>query len=149
MPMLIEHIDAIARQKQRDALYIKFVPENCAIDDGIDTWLEHDYRNQPRRAEVLSWFDAHNIPWQICGLVANENIIECPYFGDVYIDIPFDENDPQYQIVRDYLENPDGTMRDKDALQNNLNILYNQYTMSACKLHWSKSKSGMLCYFLF
>ena len=115
MPMLIEHIDAIARQKQRDALYIKFVPENCAIDDGIDTWLEHDYRNQPRRAEVLSWFDAHNIPWQICGLVANENIIECPYFGDVYIDIPFDENDPQYQIVRDYLENPDGTMRDKQV----------------------------------
>ena len=37
----------------------------------------------------------------------------------------------------------------KDALQNNLNILYNQYTMSSCKLHWSKSKSGMLCYSLF
>ena len=115
MPMLIKHIDEIAREKQRDVLYIKFVPENCTIDDGIDTWLDHEYRNQPRRAEVLSWFDTHNIPWQMCGLVANENIIECPYFGDVYIDIPFDENDPQYLIVRNYLENTDGTMRDEQV----------------------------------
>ncbi len=51
----------------------------------------------------------------MCGLVANENVIECPYFGDVYIDIPFDENDPQYLIVQDYLENSDGTMRDKQV----------------------------------
>jgi hypothetical protein len=113
MPMLIQYIDEIAREKQRDVLYIKFVPENCGIHDSMITWLKHDYRHQSRRAEVLSWLDTHDIPWQMCGWVADENIIECPYFGDVYIDIPFDENDPQYQIVRDYLENSDGTMRDE------------------------------------
>ena len=36
-----------------------------------------------------------------------------PYLGNIYIDVAFDENDPQYQLVRKYLENPDGTPRNK------------------------------------
>ena len=27
------------------------------------------------------------------------------------MDVPFDDNDPVYVLVRDYLENPDGSMR--------------------------------------
>jgi hypothetical protein len=30
-----------------------------------------------------------------------------PYQGQIYIDVPFDENDSQYQKLVGYLENPD------------------------------------------
>jgi hypothetical protein len=34
----------------------------------------------------------------------------CSYRGQIYLDVPFNENDPVYPILRDYLEKPDGTM---------------------------------------
>lgn len=36
MPMLIEHIDAIARKKQRAVLFIAFHPEGNCTDDKCD-----------------------------------------------------------------------------------------------------------------
>jgi len=33
------------------------------------------------------------------------------YAGEVYIDVPFDESDSQYQKVQAFLEYPDGTIR--------------------------------------
>ena len=60
----------------------------------------------------LKWLKEHGINWQECGSVASESCI-LPYLGNIYLDVPFDENDPQYQLVRDYLENPDGTPRNK------------------------------------
>lgn len=36
-----------------------------------------------------------------------------PYLGNIYIDVPFDESDSKYQLVREYLEKPDGTPRDE------------------------------------
>jgi hypothetical protein len=35
----------------------------------------------------------------------------CGYHGQIYLDVPFDDNDPLYVLVRDYLENPNGTRR--------------------------------------
>lgn len=46
--------------------------------------------------------------------IADESYM-CPFEGQIYLEVPFDENDPQYQIVRDYLENPDGTMHLKSV----------------------------------
>jgi hypothetical protein len=34
-----------------------------------------------------------------------------PYLGQVYLDVPYDESLPEYCVLRDYLEHPDGTMR--------------------------------------
>ncbi|MEI6207027.1 MAG: hypothetical protein WCP20_09610 [Desulfuromonadales bacterium] len=65
--------------------------------------------------EVIKCFDEHGIAWQICCHFANELIICCPHLGQVYIDVPFDESDPQYQLVRDYIENPDETLRDENV----------------------------------
>lgn len=107
--MLIEHIDAIARQKQRDVLYLCFYPLLKGPDD--DSWRLYDFRQDVRRTEVIKWFEDHGIAWQLCGPVASEHGFAGPYLGDIYIDVPFDENDPQYQLVRDYIENPDETMR--------------------------------------
>lgn len=107
MPQLIEHIDAIARKKQRGVLLIKFHPEDMGI-----AMYEYDHRKDRRRKKVLAWLNKNSIPWVECGPIANENFM-INYLGDIYLDIPYDEDDPRYKLVCEYLENPDGTMRDK------------------------------------
>ena len=114
MPMLLEHIDAIARQKQRGVLYLEFHPGKF-MDHDDRSWLDYDCDQDDRRTAVIKWFDEHGIAWQMCGHFANENIIECPHLGQIYIDVPYDESDPQYQLVRDYIENPDETLRDENV----------------------------------
>lgn len=103
MPELIEYIDAIARKKQRDVLSIRFVTRDT-------DFMEYDYYQDPERLRVISWMDEHGISWRPCGPVANENCIPS-YRGDVYVDVPFDTDNPTYQLLQTYLENPDGTMR--------------------------------------
>jgi hypothetical protein len=114
MPMTIEHIDAIARREQRDVLYVCFHPQNWGDlgDDG--SWLDYDYDQDDRRNAVIMWLDDHSIPWVECGPIASETCMRS-YLGEIYIDIPFDEGNPQYQLLRDYLEYPDGTMRDENV----------------------------------
>lgn len=104
---LFEYIDAIARKKQRTVLYITFHPPTVFEDLGV-----YNFERDPNRERVIAWLEEHNIKWQECGPVACENFDSC-YLGEIYIDVPFDENDPVYQMVRDYLENADGTMRDE------------------------------------
>ncbi len=109
MPLLIEHIDAIARKKQRDVLYVTFHPKKS--DDEYSCRISaHDWENDPVRERVCNWFTEHHIGWLPCAHIADENSMG-GYYGQIYLDVPFDENDPQYKQVRDYLENPDGTMR--------------------------------------
>jgi hypothetical protein len=102
MPELIEHIDAIARKKQRDVLSIRFYT--------TETVRSYDYRKDPERQRVIDWLNERSIAWQPCGQVANENMMQA-YRGDIYVDVPFDVSDAQFQQLQVYLENPDGTMR--------------------------------------
>jgi len=102
MPMIVEYIDAIARKKQRGVLLLKFHPENLG-----EAFFEYDYKKDKRRKKVLSWLRKNKLPWLACAHEASS------YLGDIYIDVPFDESNPHYQLLKDYLENPDGTMRDK------------------------------------
>ena len=110
---LLRHIDAIAREKQRDVLSISFHPLNWG-DFEDSSWKGYDHRQDLRRTEVLAWLDEHDISWEECGPVASETCIRC-YLGEIYLDILFDEADPRYQLVRDYLENPEGTMRNEQV----------------------------------
>lgn len=106
MPQLIEHIDAIARQKKHDVIFLEFItaerprfPPHGEIES---------------RKRILEWFDAEAISWRMCGHIANENVMRS-YAGQVYIDVPYDLNNPTYQDVRAFLEYPDGTMRFDDV----------------------------------
>lgn len=116
MPELIEHIDKIARDKKRDVLFLTFhdhafkeALENLSEGD-IGDFPDFDYHTCKPRQIVMEWLTANNIPFSPCGHVANVYSIMC-YLGQIYIDVPFDENNPTYQKVRDFLENPDGTMK--------------------------------------
>jgi hypothetical protein len=112
MPQLIETIDAIARQKQRDVLFVMFKPSEPLATDSEQTSLHTrwDWEQDPLRQQVCQWLTQQQIAWQLCMLIADEHCI-MGYQGAVYIDVPFDEADPQYQQVQQYLELPDGRMR--------------------------------------
>ena len=72
--------------------------------------MSYRYEDDPERRRVLAWLDAQDIKWQACGDVADEGRM-MPYLGEVYVDVPFEEDDPDFRKLQEYLEKPDGTMR--------------------------------------
>lgn len=106
MPQLIEHIDAIARKKQRDVLYIEFRPESGRLGDA---------RELPLRQQIIEWLEKQSIGWQPCGEFANESRMRS-YCGQIYVDVPFTPGDPVYDRLVAYLEHPDGSMRFAEAV---------------------------------
>ncbi|MFL9906761.1 hypothetical protein [Paraburkholderia sp. RL17-337-BIB-A] len=106
MPALLEHIDAIARKLQRDVLYLAFVR-------GSRPFYEN-YESLDSRKRILQWFDDESIPWRECGRYASETTMRS-YAGKVFIDVPFDETNPQYQKVQAFLEHSAGSMRFDDV----------------------------------
>ena len=108
MPMILEHIDAIARKKGRDVLFLDF-PQKM-IDDEYDFFVDADWDSLPVRLQVIAWLDKKQIEWSECGHFANENMM-CGYRGRIYIDVPFDTKNPVFQKLSSYLETPDGVMK--------------------------------------
>lgn len=104
MPGLIAHIDAIARKKQREVLYLEFHPQPRA------EWRNYRYEDDATRAAILAWLDANHVPWTRCGPFADTRVM-APWLGQVYLDVPYDETLSDYRVLRDYLEHPDGSMR--------------------------------------
>lgn len=104
MPQIMEHIDAIARRKRRDVLYVSF------LEDGNNQAVATDWRENKTRERVIAWLDAGGYAWAPCGEMANERVLR-GYRGSIYIDTPFDQADAAYQALERFLENPDGSMR--------------------------------------
>lgn len=104
MPSLIEHIDAIARRKQRTVLYLEFHPQPYA------EWRDYRFEHDVTRTAILEWLDVSGLPWTACGPFADPCVM-APYLGQVYLDVPYDESLSDYRALRDYLEYPDGSMR--------------------------------------
>jgi hypothetical protein len=104
MPQIIEHIDAIARQKQRDALFVTF------FDDPRGNKSPYSWDSHPARAAIVEWLDAHGYAWQPCGEVASVNIMRS-YRGSIYIDVPYDTDNAAYLALEAFLEYPDGSLR--------------------------------------
>jgi hypothetical protein len=70
MPRLIDHIDAISRQKQRGVLFLCFSESILEPPD--------DWENLTSRKEIIEWLDQNGINWCECGHVANPNIFIAP-----------------------------------------------------------------------
>ena len=102
MPQLLQHIDAIGRQKQRDVLFVVF---GRSPDE-----LEVNWRRLPVRQQIIVWLNQNGVVWQECGHVASENCM-MGYRGQIYIDVAFDTDLPEYQKLAAFLENEDGTPR--------------------------------------
>ena len=116
MPMVIEHIDAIARQKQRDVLFVAFhrsAPATVDVEEILDD-SRLEWETLPVRQQIIDWLDAQGIGWAPCGHFADMGLM-MGYQGQLYIDVPYDRALPAYQAVQALLEFPDGRMQFPDA----------------------------------
>ena len=100
----IKSIDKIARELQRDVLYLTFEKNE---QDNSRSW---EGIRSPR-TRIIKWLDMNNIDWMQC------TPISCfgsgaVYKGQLYIDLPINGDDPTYQKLINYLE--DGNNRVKD-----------------------------------
>jgi hypothetical protein len=106
VPQIIKHIDAIARQKGRDVLFVAF-PECYSVGD---KYVSPDDCKTRRR--VIAWLDQAGIGWCPCAHAAGDDgALLIGYLGHIYIDLPYDTADPEYQKLADFLETPDGKMK--------------------------------------
>lgn len=110
MPQILKHIDQIGREKQRDVLYIVFNEPKKDEDRWTDEYLSYKYKNDPVRNEFIQWLEENNIPYEECGPIASEFGWES-YRGQLYIDVPMDENDERFLKLNEHLEYPNGEMK--------------------------------------
>lgn len=108
MPILIEHIDSIARKLQRDVLYIAFDTKSTA--EHKDESNGANWRTLKIRQHVVNWLDSRMIEWRCCGHYADVNSM-ISYQGQIFVDVPFDQDHPVFQELTLFLENPDGSMQ--------------------------------------
>ncbi len=99
MPLLLQHIDAIAREKNRDVLFVHFEEYNH----------EHPEKNTARN-KVLDWLDLQNIEYTPCMGLEGEAVLSS-YSGDIYVDVPFDAKNPAYRTLSELLEDEQGNMK--------------------------------------
>jgi hypothetical protein len=112
MPELIEHIDAIARRVKRDVLFLVFVePGTQDLSDAMtESFFQTNRGNSNIENETRLWLTKNNIGHYACAPFASENF----FMGGpvwLYIDVPFEENNVEYKLISNYLENKDGTMK--------------------------------------
>lgn len=98
MPQIIRTIDEIAREKQRDVVFVQF--------HNFSTGFVADYRTNPSREAIMSWLDQQSISYMPCGGFDSGCIVE-GYDGELYIDVTIDESDKNFlKLARWFL--PDG-----------------------------------------
>lgn len=112
MPRVLKTLDQIAREKQRGALFITFHIEEVLYPDNpefVDLRL-FDYKQCYRRILFIQWLNENHINFEECHGFGSLRSIR--YKGQIYLDVPYDETNPQYQLLCQYLENPDSSLND-------------------------------------
>lgn len=108
MPRILKTLDQIAREKQRAVLFVSFYKHGTSILELLDS--DWDYEQCHERIVFIQWLEKNNINFEECFRSSS-----MPYFGEIYLDVPYDELNPQYQLLSQYLENPDGSLKDPDV----------------------------------
>ena len=118
--LYLKEIDKIAREKQRDVLFVTFNEQGMTASqyDSSNDELPFDWEARIERKELINFLEADHIPHRCCFPAQPTNgtlILVSPYEGELYIDIPYDDSDPLYRKLEEYLENPDGSMKIPDV----------------------------------
>jgi hypothetical protein len=116
MPQVVEHIDRIARQRKQAVLFLEFHPYYDPKSHDFDKYFEpFDYKHCEVRDEIIGWFKKNGIKYESCFSIRHDWCLCEPYNGQLFIDVPYDKNDPDYIKLETYLENPDGTVKFEDV----------------------------------
>lgn len=106
MPQLLRTIDEIAREKQRDVLFVQF--------HNFSTGFVADYRSNPSRQDIISWLDKQHIPYVPCGGFDSGCIVE-GYDGELYIDVAIDADDANFFKLSAWFAGEAGERRYENA----------------------------------
>ena len=101
MAKLIKHIDKIAREVQRDVLYVEFSRE---------VFPDYEWESYVGRNELIAWLEEQGIVYQHCAPFACEDGWE-GYRGQLYIDVPVDDSNEQFLHVDSHLCTPDNSFK--------------------------------------
>lgn len=93
MPQIIQAIDEIAREKQRDVIFVQF--------HNFSTGFVTDYRTNPSREAIILWLDEQHIAYAPCGGFDSGCIVE-GYDGELYIDVAIDEKDENFFKISEW-----------------------------------------------
>ena len=112
MPRILKNIDHIALEKQRDVLYITFHGKDEDMIQNIRNGEDFDYEQCQKRIVLIAWLQRNHIQFEECfSFSSKSGWISFPYLGELYLDVPFNEANPQYQLLYKHLENIDGSMK--------------------------------------
>jgi hypothetical protein len=89
MPMMIKHIDKIAREKERGVLSVTFEGDKFETDA---------YEEYAERKELIAFLEKNHIGYEMCGDIASETGWRS-YRGQLYIDLPFVKENTQYMLL--------------------------------------------------
>jgi len=112
MVTMLKTLDKIAREKQRDVLYLTFHhSESLVLETDVGKF---DWEGSAMRKKVIGVLDGLHISYQACfsPLPTDGTIIlAMPYKGQIYIDMPYDESNTLYKQIVSHLKHPDGSMK--------------------------------------
>lgn len=137
MPKILRTVDEIADEKNRDVMLFDFLDlqaakmkvqlleeneqEDSELEQRInvfETYLQvnnidwdWEWRTNPIRQEIIKVLDEHQVPWEDAYPPYSLDWIVYPYFGSIYIDIPYEPDSPIMQRLCSIFENSDGTMK--------------------------------------
>ena len=66
--------------------------------------------------KIIKWLDANKISWEPCGRFEPGGVIMGSYSGDIYLDVPNDNNLLLYQKLEEYLQYPDDSIRFENVI---------------------------------
>jgi hypothetical protein len=99
LSQLLKHIDAIAREKNRDVLFVHF-----------DHYVHPDRDTNSVRQILIGWLEQQSIVYMPC-LGVDQTVHSEIYLGGLYLDVPFDLHHKTYQKLSGYLEDDQGNMK--------------------------------------
>ena len=104
MPRRIEFIDAIARKQKRDVL--------CVVFDECEPETESpiSYQVLPIRKQIVDWLNYQAITWEPCEAISDP-YHPTAYACRIYIDADPCAENPQYEALQHYFEEPTGESR--------------------------------------
>lgn len=97
MPLTVRSIDKIARDENKGVLYIYF-----------DKDIFPNWKKNTKREEVIQYLKINTIPYEPCMRIPPKSGAFSGYRGDIYIDLPMDEENYKFKLLNNYLENKDG-----------------------------------------
>jgi len=124
MSQVVDTLDKMSRDKQRDVLYITFHENEKMYLEGFDfsndaqrqkaLSYDYDWENDAQRKKVISFLDEHHVSYEECFPPQPTNgvlVLQSSYTGGIYVDVEYDKSNELYMLLDGYLEKEDGTPR--------------------------------------